>query len=291
MKSSLISVTGLILFLGLFFSFIPEESRVAAASARHTDTMIPPISARLPLLPDSASMDSLVMRLTDAMRKAENSPGRRVELTGYIPCSRKNYNGTQPYSVQTYGYVVGWSGVTIATGSDIGTRCDADIDLLPLRTAKGLVDKAMKHTLQQFTQRSGEEAIAALRKYYLIHKKAFTISERTALQIEKGTHQFELSRMIRSYEAQRIMNHNPKAFIRLPFACQLGIYSFVYQLGVEGDYPAAVWERFCAGDINQTIAYLGYYPANAWGYDRRQHEIALLRKGMSALEKKVLAGK
>ena len=205
---------------------------------------------------------------------------RRVEgymLRGYIPCKRlsdgkgKNYvgpPGTPPDGVQFAATGQAWefaamgaSGVTIATGVDLGQTGRATL------VGYGLAAEYADLYLPYYGKKR-DEALSAL------HEKPLIVSEECAKATDTALHTGYLQGVIRRYNQD-----GPKTpFESLPREAQAAIFSLLYQNGCSGGpkkNPGA-WQSLVAG--NWVKAAGVFMAASQWqGYqDRRKSEGKLL---------------
>jgi hypothetical protein len=205
---------------------------------------------------------------------------RQVEgymLRGYIPCNRlsdgkgKNYigpDGTDSSGVQYAATglpsafaAMGASGVTIATGVDLGQTSRATL------TGYGLTEDYADLYLSYYGKKRND-ALQAL------FEKPFAVSEECAKATDAAVHSGYLQGVIRRYDQDK-----PKTpFEQLPRGAQAVIFSLLYQNGCAGGpkkNPAA-WQALVDG--NWVKAGGIFMAASAWqGYqDRRKAEGKLL---------------
>jgi len=188
------------------------------------------------------------------------------QLRGYIPCARKN-GGSANYKGPESGHpadfiAMGVSGVTVATGVDLG-QTDADT-LLRNGLESGIVNMLRPY----FTLRRD----AALKK---LHALPLSVSADTARALDNVTLCLH-ARLI----AARYKRDNPAVpFEELPWQAQAAIFSLLFQrgTGVSGKAPNT-WAALVAG--NWPDAARRFCDAALWdGYQgRRRLEGELLKE-------------
>jgi len=199
-------------------------------------------------------------------------------LRGYIPCKRlsdgrgRNYigpEGTAPLGVEypaagdPGGYAaMGVSGVTIATGVDLG-QTDAQA------LVRGGLEPGIANTLRPYF---GLRQNAALHK---LHALPLAVSPDAACALDNATLGVHAGLIGRRYDSDRPAT----AFAELPRQAQAAIFSLLYQrgTGVAGKAPNT-WAALVAGDWRGAAALL--CDASLWdGYQlRRRMEGALLKE-------------
>ncbi len=201
-----------------------------------------------------------------------NRPGIEgpQQVRGYIPCRRnddgkgKNYIGPSgtpsdgvryPATGMPAAYTaMGASGVTIATGADLG-QTDADT----LRAAG--VSDGIVNALRPYI---GLRRDAALRK---LHALPLAISRSTADALDVAVIGLHAARIAARYDQD-----SPIApFAALPPQAQAAIFSLLYQLGCAGGPRRAprTWAALLSGDWRDAAARLG--KASLWeGYQVRR---------------------
>lgn len=187
------------------------------------------------------------------------------QTVGYIPCNKvgggtANYKGKGDPELYR---AMGVSGVTIATGCDLG---QTTLDTL---TGYGL-DSGIAHALVPYI---GLKQDAALRK---LHELPLTVSLDSAYAIDRAVHAGYLSRyVIPAYD-----NFSPKHnCVDLPKQAQAVIMSLCFQLGCGGLKRRApkTWAALCRGDWADASERL--CNASLWeGYQGRRRQEGLLLK-------------
>ena len=166
---------------------------------------------------------------------------------------------------KTTGYVpaasVSKSGVTIATGFDLGQRSESDLESLKL-------DPLLIVKLQPYLGAKGASAQALLRKTQLV------INLNEARAIDKAVKLAHVAQLKLKYD---IVGGNKKKFVDLPPQAQTVIISVSFQYGVGLSVRAPkFWKAVTSQDWVETIkllkAFGDVYPT------RRKKEAALLEK-------------
>jgi GH24 family phage-related lysozyme (muramidase) len=166
---------------------------------------------------------------------------------------------------QTTGYVpaagVSKSGVTIATGFDLGQRSESDLKALGIYS--GLIEK-----LKPYLGAKSEEAKK------LLQKTPLTISVSEAESIDKAVKASHIAKIKIKYDSAA---SNKKSFLDLPAEAQTVIASVSFQYGANLDAATPkFWKAVTAQDWTEAIKLLkdfgDVYPT------RRKKEAALLEK-------------
>ncbi|WP_020424833.1 pesticin C-terminus-like muramidase [Paracidovorax oryzae] len=166
---------------------------------------------------------------------------------------------------QTTGYVpaanVSKSGVTIATGFDLGQRSENDLKNLGL--ASNLIEK-----LKPYLGSKGADAKK------LVEKTPLTISAAEAESIDKATKASHIANLKLKYDSATT---DKKHFIDLPAQAQTVIASVSFQYGVNLDSATPkFWKAVTGQDWTEAVKLLknfgDVYPT------RRGKEAALLEK-------------
>ena len=163
------------------------------------------------------------------------------------------------------GYVpaasVSKSGVTIATGFDLGQRGESDLKSLKL--SSDLIDK-----LKPYLGVKSKEAQALLKKTPL------TISRKQATEIDKAVKSSHVKKLVDKYNKASV---NKKKFSELPAQAQTVIASVSFQYGTNLSSRAPkFWKAVTSQDWPETTKILkkfgDTYPT------RRKKEAALMEK-------------
>ncbi|MDR0238694.1 MAG: pesticin C-terminus-like muramidase [Deltaproteobacteria bacterium] len=197
-----------------------------------------------------------------------NRPGIEgpQQLDGYIPCRMKtggsaNYRGPSSGPPGDFE-AMGVSGVTIATGVDLG-QTDADT------LQRGGLCSGIADMLRPYF---GLRRDAAIRK---LHDLPLRVSPDTAHELDRVTHGIHAGRISARYDGA----HPATPFAGLPPQAQAAIFSLLYQrgTGVTGKCPNT-WAALVAGDWRDAAARL--CNASLWeGYQgRRALEGRLLKE-------------
>lgn len=187
------------------------------------------------------------------------------QTVGYIPCNKvgggtANYKGKgDPEQYRAMGV----SGVTIATGCDLGQTT------LGTLTGYGL-DEGIAHQLAPYI---GLKQGAALRK---LHRLPLTVALVTANAIDRAVH----AGYLHTYVIPAYDNFSPKhKFSYLPKQSQAVVMSLCFQLGCGGLKRRApkTWAALCRGDWADASERL--CNASLWeGYQGRRKQEGLLLK-------------
>ena len=203
-----------------------------------------------------------------------NRPGIEgpQQLRGYIPClwdpagaapgaPRRSRNYTGQPRPEEYT-PMGVSGVTIATGVDLGQIGAEELRVLrgPRPQGFGLSD-AIANALAPYLGLRGDAAVRALRRLPL------AVSRTTADALDDAVHGMHAARIAARYDQD-----SPIApFASLPPQAQAAIFSLLYQLGCGGGPRRAprTWAAFLSGDWRDAAARLG--KGSLWeGYQARR---------------------
>lgn len=147
------------------------------------------------------------------------------QLRGYIPCDPHNYRGGDSKGFKP----IGQSGVTIATGLDLGQQGPEDL------TRYGITGE-LAEKLSPYLSKTKYSAIEALRE------RPLTISDEECDRINSGVHRDYITRARRKYESFSRLR-----FPNIPAQAQAVIVSLFYQLGYPKDYHR-VWIELSVGD-------------------------------------------
>jgi len=186
---------------------------------------------------------------------------------GYIPCMRGTYyGGTEPEK----GDPVGASGVTIATGVDLGQQ-----------TKQGLINMGVSAALVGIL-----EPYIGLRKQAALEKlknAPFALSREQVEEIDGAVKKTYIDNTVRRFGLDR--------FVSAPKEAQAVAVSLCYQFGTPyrdaSPNLGLAWEAMRSGDYEKAAEYLS--DPNGWSKDhqmfvgteqrpgRRRQEAALLR--------------
>jgi hypothetical protein len=167
-----------------------------------------------------------------------NRPGIEgpQQLRGYIPCDRMG-GGTANYRGQESGdpgdfFAMGISGVTVATGVDLG-QTDAET------LTRGGLSGAIAASLRPYL---GLRKEGAIKKLYDL---PLSISRETADELDNAV----LSIHARNIPARYNRDKPAAPFEDLPWQAQAAIFSLLFQrgTGVAGREPD-IWEAFLLGE-------------------------------------------
>ena len=188
-----------------------------------------------------------------------NRPGVEgpQQVRGYIPCHRvqggsANYLGPESGRPEDFA-AMGVSGVTIATGVDLG-QTDADV------LGRGGLDGGIVCMLRPYL---GLRRDGAIRKLYAL---PLTVSPDTARELDRVTLDIHGRRIAAHYDSA-----GPAApFADLPWQAQAAVFSLLYQrgTGVSGKAPGT-WAALVRGDWKDAARRL--CDASLWeGYQARR---------------------
>lgn len=176
------------------------------------------------------------------------------QLVAYIPCNPRNYtsgdiDGFKP---------IGVSGVTVATGLDLGQQGEAELRNYGL-------DETLRDKLRPYLGRKCYGALRALQS------EPLRLSDAECDAISLGVHA-EYTRRTRSmFNARGLMS-----FDDMPPQAQAVAVSLVYSLGSPQRFYPAIWNALLAGNYAEAANCLC---SDFTGYDaaRRRDEGALLK--------------
>jgi hypothetical protein len=196
---------------------------------------------------------------------------------GYIPLhGNAQYTGVSQWNEQSLP--VQRSGVTIATGFDIGQWSVHDL-------AKLSISEALRAKLRPFTAPLvGRPAALKLQA-----NQGLTISKMEADEIDAAVPKKVLADFVSAYEKERQRVGGKRPFVDLPEAICTAMFSFAYQYGADWgpsrkgtvDFAQAYWAHITSQDWRKAIAVLRSYSQHQ---RRRQHEADLIAKGVEQLK-------
>lgn len=158
-----------------------------------------------------------------------------TELAGYVPCHKRS-GGTANYKGRgdPAGYIaMGHSGVTIATGCDLGQTNAAELAGYGIR-------QSIINIYAPYLGRKQDAALARL------HERPFSIREDVAIATDAAVHGGYLDRWV----APAWEKASGCKFSTLPVQAQAVIMSVCFQKGCGGvrrDWPKT-WKLLCACD-------------------------------------------
>ena len=188
-------------------------------------------------------------------------------LRGYIPCDPANYLGG-PQEGHT---PIGVSGVTIATGLDLGQQGLADLKRFGI--AGTLQDKLMP-----YLGRTRYRAMDAL------NLRPLTVSEAECDTITQGVFADYTRRAAVRYDRAALYG---LTFADLPAGAQAVIVSLFYHLGSPARYPEGVWDALIAGNWRRAAKAL--CADDSRYYRRRRDEAAWLSSAIRSAEEQQTA--
>lgn len=192
------------------------------------------------------------------------------QVTGYIPCwivgqfrkdgsqASANYKGDK---VPALYKPMGISGVTIATGVDLGQT-----DITTLRDYE--LSPEIIQQLEPYLGKQGSKACTVL------HKKPLRVTRAAAEAIDRVIHLYHLNMIMDKFDDDA---GGFGAFENLPWQAQAAIFSLLYQRGVNSPkhFPS-IWSDLLDGYFS-AAGKAFFEPANWNGYmPRRKAEGALL---------------
>jgi hypothetical protein len=220
--------------------------------------------------------------IQDFLRKVEG----KAALLGYIPAIRnkdgkgKNYIGASPTTDETVAYpayghftaftAMGASGVTIATGIDLGQTNFTTF------TATYHVSQYLAERFNPYYGRKRDDALKAL------FTKQIDITKGEADEIDTGVHTAYLWNVASAYNSCNAAD----AFVNLPPQAQAAIFSLLYQNGCTGGQkknPAA-WAALVAGDWAKAsnLFINGEWPAYKDRHKQEGQLLAQIKSGGAA---------
>jgi hypothetical protein len=170
------------------------------------------------------------------------------------------------------------SGVTIATGFDIGQWSHGELNKLPL-------GEALRARLRPFSAPlRGRTAAVCL---YNHHGLSITKSE--ADEIDAAVPRKVLLEFVGAYDGERRQAGGRVAFADLPRDICTAMFSFAFQYGAkwgpekkgEAAYAQAYWKHITAQDWTKAVAVLRSYSQHR---HRRGHEAKLIESGVQQIK-------
>jgi len=190
----------------------------------------------------------------------------------YVPTTRGQYLGDTAYDQVRHGQVLGQSGVTVATGFDIGQHNDWELGRLGL--ARDLYMRLKPYLLLK--------KMAAVRK--LEQARGFTISADEARAIDMAVKMGTAKKLEFNYDTAVLVRPKALCFGKLPGEIQTAIASFAFQYGcnvANGSEPArSYWAAVIGQDF---LAAAQLLERQSQYGPRRKREAALLRAGLAKL--------
>jgi hypothetical protein len=195
----------------------------------------------------------------------------KAALQGYIPHTRGNYTGREAPDPKNLQFAQeNRSGVTIATGFDIGQHSAAQISSL-LHDSPGLVAKLVK-----FAGKRRLDACKALHE-----AGGLKVSKEEAAAIDAAVKADKMGKFIAAYDRVAVNLNGGKPFANLPFEIRTAIMDFAFQYGEYGDWKGETsslyWKAITSQDFGEARRILAeeYRIQHVW---RRQREADLYRK-------------
>jgi len=195
---------------------------------------------------------------------------------GYIPIlGSKQYTGKEKPDKKLTDKIVGNSGVTIATGFDIGQHNQFELNKLDL-------PQAIKDKLKPFI---GLKRAPAAKKLH--EKKGVRIDEKQAKQINVAVKKSKVGRIQTLYNRKALEKKKDLQFQQLPSEIQTAIVSFGFQYG----------QNFILSTVNPKKTFADLITSQDWDgaadylqkltsfASRRKMEADLIRKGIPKLTK------
>lgn len=167
-----------------------------------------------------------------------------LRLKGYIPKDAKG--------------IIGRSGVTVATGIDLGQQSAVQIELLPL-------SRQLKDKLKPYTNKIKKEA-----EDFLL-KNPLTLTAQEAQALDQAMKEREVKTFARRYHALTKLD-----FLDLPAQVQTVLTSLVWNFGTDlpGKYPS-LWKHIRSQDWKGLANALENFPS-------LQIQLAIRRKREAA---------
>ncbi|MCK6684874.1 MAG: pesticin C-terminus-like muramidase [Thermoanaerobaculia bacterium] len=187
--------------------------------------------------------------------------GRAVK--GYVPASLRNYDGSSKYDPKNP--VAQQSGVTVATGFDIGQKSLAEIKKLE-------IPDELKKKLEPFAAKKGEAAVNLL-----FDRKGLELTPDEARTIDLAIPRAMLKRLAEEYDKAK--GSGPE-FYCLPKKVRTAVFSYAYQNGANansytGPKQKEFWKAVTEQRWEDAIAVLESYTLDS---KRRKSEADLIRQ-------------
>ena len=188
---------------------------------------------------------------------------------GYVPTSMGQYLGTEKYDATKHGAVLGKSGVTIATGFDIGQHNEWDLKSLGLALP-------LRAKLKPFLLLKKLEATKKLEE-----KSGLAIDADEAKQIDTAEKRKVIKHLQTRYNLKSAEKKKTLQFQQLPSEIQTAIASFAFNFGDNLDNEKEPAKTFWALVTDQDFeAAATLLEKQTFLAKRRKAEAALMRKGM-----------
>ncbi|MFI3270833.1 MAG: pesticin C-terminus-like muramidase [Pseudomonadota bacterium] len=153
----------------------------------------------------------------------------RRELVGYVPCNPRNFTGLNGDAGDIFK-PIGASGVTIATGLDLGQQSERE--LVKYGLPASLVTKFKPYI--GLKKADAVEALATL---------PLCISDAECDEVNACVHSAYIARAQNLYERQSVAK-----FDDLPCEAQVVVVSLVYSLGSPKKFFPKAWGGLCTQD-------------------------------------------
>lgn len=192
---------------------------------------------------------------------------------GYVPTTTGQYLGTEKYDEKKHGTVRGKSGVTIATGFDIGQHNEWDLKAIGLSEALRVKLKPFLIPIQK------EKAIAKLEE-----NKGLTLTVEEVKSIDVGKKKKVIENLSTRYNLKVAEKKKTHQFEQLPSAIQTAIASFAFNFGDDVDNPREPAKSFWTLVTDQDFeAAAKLLEKQTFLAKRRKAEAKLMRKGIPTL--------
>ena len=175
------------------------------------------------------------------------------QLTGYVPTNKD-------------GSVIGRSGVTIATGFDIGQHNSYDLNRI---FGKDDTNKDLKELYTPYLDKRKQDALNILKE------KPLKITQDQADRTDAAVYSHKLESVKKMYNDES-KDYNGD-FDNLPSNAQTAIFSFAYQNGT-GAVPSDLVEKLANGDYSGAADILIKYGQDNGYSNRRNDEAKLLQE-------------
>ncbi len=198
-------------------------------------------------------------------------------LVGYIPLfGNAQYTGKSLWDDRSV--TVGRSGVTIATGFDVGQWSAGDLAKLP-------ISEGLRAKLRPFVA----PLVGRLAGVKLHARKGLEITQAEANELDAAVPKKVLADFVGAYEKERRRSGGTIPFADLPDEICTAMFSFAYQYGADwgpakkgtADFAQAYWTHITSQDWVKAMAVLRSYSEHRL---RRQHEAELIAKGVAKIK-------
>jgi hypothetical protein len=233
-----------------------------------------------------ATLDSLKKKI-DWGKIAKKEGGQWLD--GYLPINgngiKGQYLGVEPWNDKWV--VVDSSGVTVATGFDIGQYNLEEIRKFDL--SEDLKVKILPYAAISTTSKlTSHLLIGKLAAEKLYSTRGLKISKEEAKAIDLAVPKYILQQLEENYEKERVLCGGKVAFASLPNEICTAIFSFAYQNGAnwgpakkgEKEFAQAYWTHITTQKWDDAVRVLRSYTKHA---DRRKAEAEWMTVGMKKI--------